>query len=124
LAKGGRRFQLQCANRDRDAAIFGDALDDLVASHADRFTLAHRFDVDDGFVDVAPPTADFMSGSSAAEAFLYGPTPFMDTVLDAFRSSGSPCEWVHVERFTPVQGRPSAAANDIHVVITRTCGVV
>ncbi|MCT7660622.1 ferredoxin--NADP reductase [Mycobacterium deserti] len=99
LANSSRRVRLFYANRSRDSVIFAAALERLAKENADRLTVAHHIDDDSG---VVTPSAvgSFISGAGAADYYICGPGPFMDTVEAAVLESGVPRERVHLERFS------------------------
>jgi 3-ketosteroid 9alpha-monooxygenase subunit B len=116
-ALGGRvrRFSLLYANRDRDASIFADALDELATRHTGRLALVHHLDVERGFVNCGTVAAQVRPDQAV---FVCGPAPFVATVEAAAAASGVPADRIHVERFTPAEGAPSGPVDDITVVIT------
>ena len=67
--------------------------------HADRLVVAHHIDDDSG---VVTPSAveSFIANAGAADFYICGPGPFMDTVEAAVLGSGVPRERVHLERFS------------------------
>jgi 3-ketosteroid 9alpha-monooxygenase subunit B len=100
LATTARRVHLLYANRDRDSIIFGEALDDLVARYPGRLNLAHRLDVEHGFVDDAA-VRSFAADVAAPQFYICGPGPFMDIVEGALLGNGVDEGQIHIERFTP-----------------------
>ncbi len=118
LAATPRRARLFYANRDTDSVIFHDALADLAAAHADRFELHHHLDAQQGVVSAAQITAFLGAFDTAADYYVCGPGPYMDTVETTLRAAGIPRDRVHVERFS-VSPAPSAAPEN-----TRTERVV
>ena len=99
IANSSRRIRLFYANRNRDSVIFAKTLDRLVSDHADRLVVAHHLDEDSG---VVTPSAveSFIADAAAADYYICGPGPFMDTVEAAILGSGVPRERVHLERFS------------------------
>jgi 3-ketosteroid 9alpha-monooxygenase subunit B len=99
LANSSRRIRLLYANRNRDSVIFAAALDRLASDHADRLVVAHHIDDDSG---VVTPSAveSFIADAGAADYYICGPGPFMDTVEAAILESGVSRERVHLERFS------------------------
>jgi 3-ketosteroid 9alpha-monooxygenase subunit B len=99
LVNSPRRIRLLYANRSRDSVIFADALDRLVNDHVDRLVVTHHIDDDSG---VVTPSAveSFIANAGAADFYICGPGPFMDTVEAAVLGSGVPRERVHLERFS------------------------
>ena len=100
LATTGRRIRLLYANRDADSVIFGAALDELAAAHAERLTVQFHHDDESGYLDEAAVRA-FTAGAGDADHYVCGPTPFMDLVERVLLADGVPAERFHIERFTP-----------------------
>ena len=98
LAASTRRVRLLYANRDRQSVIFADALDQLATRHADRCVVAHHLDDEQGFVG-SRDVADFLDAVRDVDFYVCGPTPFMDTVVQALTVCGVPSERLHVEQF-------------------------
>ena len=99
-----RNVKLLFANRDRAAAIFGDALDALATEFAGRLVVQHHEDVHAGFVtgdDVAA-----FAGDGNATFYVCGPAPFMEIVETTLLARGVDAARVHIERFTPGEGEP------------------
>jgi len=108
LANSSRRIRLFYANRSRDSVIFAEALSRLADEHADRLVVVHHIDDDSGVV--TPSVVEsFVADARAAEYYICGPGPFMDTVEDTVLGSGAPRERVHLERFS-VEPIPSDVA--------------
>jgi 3-ketosteroid 9alpha-monooxygenase subunit B len=94
LATTGRGVRLLCADRDRDAAIFRSALEDLAARHPGRLTVVRHLDAERGFL--APDTVrEFVGEDGDADAYVCGPEPFMELVEQAVPGPGR----VFSERF-------------------------
>ncbi len=99
LASSSRRIRVFYANRCRDSVIFADALTRLADEHADRLVVVHHIDDDSGVV--TPPVVEsFVADTGAADYYICGPGPFMDTVEATVLESGIPRERVHLERFS------------------------
>jgi ferredoxin-NADP reductase len=99
LASSSRRIRVFYANRSRDSVIFAEALTRLVDEHADRLLVVHHIDDDSGVV--TPPVVEsFAADTGAADYYICGPGPFMDTVEATVLESGIPRERVHLERFS------------------------
>ena len=89
LANSSRRIRLFYANRSRDSVIFAEALSRLADEHADRLVVVHHIDDDSGVV--TPSVVEsFVADAGAAEYYICGPGPFMDTVEDTVLGSRSP----------------------------------
>lgn len=101
LATTARSVRLLCADRDRESAIFHDALAELAEKYRGRLTVVQHLDAEQGFVDAAT-VRDFVGADTAADAYLCGPTPFMDLVESAWPGPGR----VYTERFGGTAGNP------------------
>ena len=111
LANSSRRIRLFYANRSRDSVIFADALTRLAEKHADRLLVVHHIDDDSGVV--TPSVVEsFVADAGAADYYICGPGPFMDTVENAVLGSGVPRERVHLERFS-VEPVSAEVAHDV-----------
>jgi ferredoxin-NADP reductase len=99
LAGSLRRVRLFYANRSRDSVIFAEALTRLADKHADRLVVAHHLDDDSGVV-TPEAVESFIAGAGAADYYICGPGPFMDTVEATVLKSGVPSQRVHLERFS------------------------
>jgi 3-ketosteroid 9alpha-monooxygenase subunit B len=109
LVNSSRRIQVFYANRSRDSVIFAEALTRLADEHADRLVVVHHIDDDSGVV--TPPVVEsFVADAGAADYYICGPGPFMDTVEAAVVGSGIPRERVHLERFS-VEPAPAEAVD-------------
>jgi ferredoxin-NADP reductase len=104
LATTSRRVRLLCANRDRDSVIFADELDSLVERYPGRLEVAHRLDVEEGFVN-ADVVAPFAAIGPDTEYFICGPGPFMDIVESTLLGYDVDARRIHIERFTPADPR-------------------
>jgi ferredoxin-NADP reductase len=113
LATTPRRVRLLYANRHRRSVIFAAGIERLVRAAGDQLTVAHRFDVEDGFVDAASVRAA-LDGARDATCYVCGPAPFMAIVERALLDAGVPDDRIHIERFTPadpvVEPAPAPAA--------------
>lgn len=98
LASGGR-VRLLYANRAAESIIFRDALTGLVDEHGDRFVLQHHLDADHGVV-TAERVAEFVGDIGAADYYVCGPGPFMDTVESALIAAEVPAQQLFLERFS------------------------
>jgi 3-ketosteroid 9alpha-monooxygenase subunit B len=109
LVSSSRRIRLLYANRSRDSVIFAEALTRLADEHADRLVVVHHIDDDSGVV--TPPVVEsFVAGTGAADFYICGPGPFMDTVEATVLESGIKRERVHLERFS-VEPAPADVAD-------------
>jgi len=94
-----RRVRLFYANRGRDSVIFARALAKLAETHHDRLTVEYHFD-DDGGVVSGQAIERFVGFVEAADYYVCGPAPFMDTVEATLLGRGVSGRRVHLERFT------------------------
>ncbi|MBO2447694.1 ferredoxin--NADP reductase [Actinomadura barringtoniae] len=109
LATTDRPVRLLCADRDRDSAIFLDALDDLIGRHAGRLSVVRHFDDERGLLD-ADAVRAFVGPDGAADSYLCGPEPFMDLVAEALPGPGR----TFAERFgtpAPLPPAPEPSSN-------------
>lgn len=108
LATTDRRIHLLYANRDEDSTIFRSELAALADRHPDRLVVEHHLDARRGFIDAAGLQQVIGRAAPFEDAYICGPTPFMDLVESALvesalvgsAASGSGVR-VHVERFVP-----------------------
>lgn len=104
LAATDRTVRLLCADRDRSAAIFDDALGELAARYPGRLSVQRHRDAEDGLLDAAAVAA-FVGADTAADCYLCGPEGFMAVVRAAWPGPGR----LFVEDFD-VAGTAAAAA--------------
>jgi 3-ketosteroid 9alpha-monooxygenase subunit B len=104
LATGTGKIVLVYANRDESSVIFAARLRELTAEHPDRLLVIHWLESLQGL-----PTARHLrqlKPFTGYEAFICGPTPFMEVVTQALKSLGVPRERIHIERFISLSGNP------------------
>ena len=94
-----RKVRLLFANRDRRSAIFGDALDELADRFADRLSVQHLQDVQDG--PLTPSKAQIFAAGPTADVYICGPSGFMDAVGEGLEAASIDPARIHLERFTP-----------------------
>jgi ferredoxin-NADP reductase len=115
LANSARRIRLFYANRSRESVIFGDVLSRLAEQHGDRLVVVNHFDDDSGVVTAAA-VESFIAGAGAADYYICGPGPFMDSVEETVLKSGAPKNRVHLERFevapVPAEAAESSATTE------------
>ncbi|MGW0160086.1 2Fe-2S iron-sulfur cluster-binding protein [Mycobacterium sp. NPDC003323] len=102
LAEPDGRVRLFYANRAAESIIFDDALTGLAGAHGDRFGVEHHLDVERGVV-TAEMVKGYLAGIddlAAADFYVCGPAPFMDTVEQALLAAGVPASQIHLERFS------------------------
>lgn len=98
LAAGRGRVFLIYANRNAHSIVFGNELDALAAEHPARFSLVHWLDSQQGVPSVAQ-LGELAQPWRAAEAFICGPSAFMDAAVAALHAIDMKHERIHVERF-------------------------
>lgn len=116
-----RRVRLFYANRSREAVIFADPLDRLVAEHGDRVLVHKHFDEDDGVVTPAA-IAEFVAPAGDAHYYVCGPTPFMDTVEQTLLAAGVKPSRLHLERFSvaaPTDTDDSGVTEEVVIELDR-----
>lgn len=107
LAVTPRRARLFYANRDSASVIFDDVLAALADTHRNRFELHHHLDDEAGVVSPQSISEFLATPDEAAEYYICGPAPFMETVETALRAAGIPDQRVHLERFSVAPPNPS-----------------
>jgi ferredoxin-NADP reductase len=118
LQTTSRRVRVLFANRDRQAAIFGDALDALAGEFRDRLEVEHREDVVDGFVTEAD-AGRVAEGRRNSSFYVCGPVGFMDSVERGLHAVGVDAAQINIERFTPPADAPAdGVADGVDVIIT------
>ncbi len=117
LANTGRSVRLLYANRDHDSVIFRTELAELETHHPDRFVVVHHIDADSGYLSCGDLVA-FISDAIDADAYVCGPTPFMDLAERGLLRVGFDPSRISIERFgssaaaEPPDG--AAAPDDAH----------
>ena len=105
LAKGSAKVVLLYANRDERSVIFAEELAELSRKHPDRFVVVHWLESVQGL-----PAAEHIKAFAAHfldfDAFVCGPGPFMQGVVDALKQLGFPRERRHQEKFISLGGNP------------------
>lgn len=112
LEKGSGKVVLFYANRDENSVIFRDELQELVAAHADRFTVVHWLESVQGL-----PTGEtiklFASYFTTYTSFCCGPAPFMKAVATALKELEIPREQRHQEKFVSLGGNPFGEVEEV-----------
>ncbi len=106
LATTDRPIRLLYANRDGESTIFSDDLDALLTQHPDRLRVVHHHDAESGFLDTDAVKA-FAGALVDADAYVCGPTPFMDIAEAALMEAGLDPEKLHIERFATPPAPPA-----------------
>lgn len=105
------KVSLYYGNKDEQATIFYQALNDLAASHANRFTIHYIFQdassalpaLNRGIMDKEKNLAlinQFVKPEEKNEFFICGPGPMMDAAKEALIQQSVPSEQIHIEYFT------------------------
>lgn len=107
LRTTSRDVVLLYANRDEESVIFAEEWAALAAEHPGRLLVVHWLETVQGL-----PTREqlhgFVSRFRHHEAFVCGPSAFMDATVAALREAGFPRERRHVEKFKSLAGNPFA----------------
>ncbi len=98
LRTTARRVKLVYANRDARSVIFKDELDLWLAEFPNRLEVVHHLDSEGGFMSAANIESQ-LRGWEDSELFVCGPTGFMDTVEEAFKSARIDPAKTKFERF-------------------------
>ncbi len=112
LATTTRRIRLLYANRDTDSTIFSTEIEALAAAYPDRLSVVHHLDADSGFVDHDELRAFLAAGTDASaidDAYVCGPTPFMDLAEEALLAFGVEAGRLHIERFATPPPAPDVS---------------
>lgn len=97
------------ANRSPDSVMFADALRDLVQRYPTRLTVTHWFESEHGMPTDAG-LGEFIPAEPGADAYLCGPSAFMDLARSALLSLGFAPDDIHREVFTSIRTNPFRAA--------------
>ncbi len=98
LCQGRGRVFLFYASRDAASLIFAEELAGLCERYPERLQLCIWLDAEQG-VPSSQAVVDKIAGWPAAESFICGPKPFMDTVCAALGEHGVASRLIHQERF-------------------------
>lgn len=93
------------ANRDEESVIFAGELASLARRHANRLVVVHWLETVQGLPSVAQ-LRQLAAPYLDHEAFICGPTPFMDAAVQALRELELPSKRIHVERFVSLSTNP------------------
>ncbi|WP_406135035.1 2Fe-2S iron-sulfur cluster-binding protein [Streptomyces sp. NBC_01089] len=107
LHAGSGTVTLFYANRDESSVIFRDELIALARAYPLRLHVVHWLESVQG-LPTAAGLRQLAAPRAEAEAFVCGPGPFMDTVVEVLTGLGTPPGRVHVERFSSSAGDPFA----------------
>jgi 3-ketosteroid 9alpha-monooxygenase subunit B len=105
LAKGSGKVVLLYANRDERSVIFAEELAELARKHPDRFVVVHWLESVQG-LPASEHMKAFAEHFTDFDAFVCGPGPFMQGVVDALKQLGFPRERRHQEKFISLGGNP------------------
>jgi 3-ketosteroid 9alpha-monooxygenase subunit B len=105
LATGTAKVVLLYANRDEASVIFASELTELAQKHPDRFVVVHWLESVQG-LPAAEHMRAFAEHFTTYDAFVCGPGPFMQGVVEALKALGFPRERRHQEKFVSLGGNP------------------
>ncbi|MFP5253454.1 MAG: 2Fe-2S iron-sulfur cluster-binding protein [Actinomycetes bacterium] len=105
LARGSGKVVLLYANRDERSVIFAEELAELARKHPDRFVVVHWLESVQG-LPASEHMKAFAEHFTDFDAFVCGPGPFMQGVVDALKQLGFPRERRHQEKFVSLGGNP------------------
>ena len=106
LTQGSGRVFLVYANRDAESVIFARELDELVRAHPDRLIVVHWLESVQGLPFAAGLRA---FAGDCDEAFVCGPTPFMEAARKALHD----VPVVHIEKFVSLSSDPFTSVEPI-----------
>ncbi len=98
------------ANRDESSVIFAPELSELAKKHPDRFVVVHWLESVQG-LPAAEHMQAFAEHFASYDAFVCGPGPFMQGVVEALKTLGFPRERRHQEKFVSLGGNPFGDAD-------------
>ncbi|MGC0364431.1 3-ketosteroid 9alpha-monooxygenase subunit B [Rhodococcus sp. 27YEA15] len=105
LAEHDNAVNLVYANRDRQSTIFADQLAGLQSEYSNRLTVHHWLESESGL-----PTSEGLHAlpwpHADVDAYLCGPTPFMQLSEEVLDRRGVPRDRVHREVFRSLTGDP------------------
>lgn len=123
LAHGQGRVGLIYANRDERSVIFRGGLKELAAANPSRLQVIQWLDSVQGVPSVAQ-LAELARPWRGAQAFICGPSAFMDASVAALEAAGIASEAVHVERFVSLPDEEDADAVSAAAAATAPAAVV
>ncbi|WP_417777952.1 2Fe-2S iron-sulfur cluster-binding protein [Stutzerimonas xanthomarina] len=118
LCQGRGRVFLFYASRDAASLIFAEELAEFCQRYPERLQLRIWLDAEQG-IPSSQAIGDKIAGWPAAESFVCGPKPFMETVSAALGEHGVDAPLIHLERFSaepPVAPR-TARGSRLHVTL-------
>jgi 3-ketosteroid 9alpha-monooxygenase subunit B len=122
LATTSRPITLVYANRSADAVIFASELERLASESADRLSVHHHLDSEQGFLDAAQCAA-LVGDRADADFYICGPGPYMDVVEAGLSTLGAAPSQVFIERFELPEPAPAASeASGTDTVVIRLEG--
>ena len=105
LEAGTGRVVLVYANQHERSVIFARRLRELAEANPDRLHVLHWLESVQG-LPTRPLLRALIEPYAGYEAFLCGPSPFMETVTHALRDCGVPPARIHIERFRSLTENP------------------
>lgn len=112
LQKGSGQVVLLYANRDEESVIFAEHLRGLAEEHADRLLVVHWLETVQGLPTPAQLRA-FAARFSSYTAFVCGPGPFMQAVIDVLKELEFPRARRHQEKFVSLGGNPFGDVEEV-----------
>lgn len=109
LHLGLGRITLLYANRNESSVIFRKELMAMAAAYPARLQVIHWLDSVQGTPSLAQ-LAELAKPFAGGQAFICGPTPFMDASVAALQAIEMPAERIHVERFASLPDEEDVAA--------------
>ncbi|MCV7222075.1 ferredoxin--NADP reductase [Mycolicibacterium elephantis] len=125
LAKGAGAITLFYANRHERSVIFARQIDELMRRHPDRLEVIHWLESVQGLPD-AGAIRELAGRRGGHQAFVCGPTPFMDGVTEALQAAGMAHRQIHREVFASLSGNPFEESGRPAVatgIVDKQCGV-
>ena len=110
LSHGSGKIALFYANRDDRSVIFAQELNELRRRHPDRLVVTTWLEAQRGLPTVSQ-VALSTSAYQGREAFVCGPSKFMDVSISALTLLGANRDRIHVERFNSLAGSTPSIAN-------------
>lgn len=108
LTEGSASAILFYANQHSDTVIFADQIRDLTTQFAERLTVVHWFESDNG-LPTASRLASTLSQYYDRDVYVCGPEGFIAEAIAALARIGVPADRVMVEQYRSLNGNPFSA---------------
>jgi 3-ketosteroid 9alpha-monooxygenase subunit B len=105
LSQGTGQITVFYANRDEGSVIFVDELRTLESAHRGRLDVIHWLESEHGVPNTGV-IARVADDRLERDAFICGPTPFMDCVTSGLESAGMPSSRMHKEVYLSLSSNP------------------